>query len=93
MPYKLTASTRETFVNRGIPIPQIRIMALLPKTGANGSALLLHDRSLVGDRLGGAHIADELFHYKMSPSDGISIHELILPVSKTAPEFLQFPIG
>ena len=88
MPYKLTASTRETFVNRGIPIPQIRIMALLPKTGANGSALLLHDRSLVGDRLGGAHIADELFHYKMSPSastlfalvDGVSIHELILPV-------------
>ena len=37
-------------------------MALFSKTGSNGRALLLHDRALVGDGLGGPHIADELFY-------------------------------
>ena len=40
--------------------PQIGVVALLAKAGANGGALLLHDGALVGDGLGGPHVADEL---------------------------------
>ena len=47
---------------RGCNTPHVGIVALLPKTGADGSTLLLHHGALVGDGLGGTHIPDELLH-------------------------------
>lgn len=44
----------------GVHIPSIRIVALLPETGSDGCALFLHHGPLVGNRLGRAHVADEL---------------------------------
>jgi hypothetical protein len=44
-------------------IPHIGIVALLSETGSYSSALLLHNSSLVGNRLCGAHISNELFDY------------------------------
>ena len=40
--------------------PDAGVVALLPEARAYGGALLLHDGALVGDGLGGAHVADEL---------------------------------
>jgi hypothetical protein len=40
-------------------------VALLAERGSYGGALLLHHRALVGDGLGGAHIADELLYWMM----------------------------
>lgn len=42
--------------------PHIGIVAFLTKAGSDGSALLLYHSTFIGDGLGGAHIADELFH-------------------------------
>lgn len=39
------------------------IVALLTKAGTDRSTLLLDNGSLVGNRLGRANIADELFYY------------------------------
>lgn len=44
----------------GVHIPSIGIVALLPETGSDGCALFLHHGPLVGNRLGRAHVADEL---------------------------------
>jgi hypothetical protein len=38
-------------------------VALFSKAGADGSALLLNDSSLVGDRLGRSHVSDKLLDY------------------------------
>ena len=43
--------------------PHARVVALLPKAGPDGGALLLDDGTLVGDGLGSTHIADELLHW------------------------------
>lgn len=44
--------------------PDIGVVALFPKAGANGSAFLLDHGPFVGNRFGGAHITDELLHYE-----------------------------
>ena len=43
-----------------VHVPPVRIVALLSKAGSYGCTLFLHDSSLVGDRLGRSHVADEL---------------------------------
>lgn len=43
--------------------PDSVIVALLPEAGSNGGALFLNYSSLVGDRLGGADIANKLLDY------------------------------
>lgn len=43
--------------------PHARVVALLPKAGPDGGALLLDDSTFVGDGLGSAHITDELLHW------------------------------
>jgi hypothetical protein len=42
--------------------PHIGVVALFPEACANGCALLLHDGPLIGNRLRGAHIPNELLH-------------------------------
>lgn len=41
-------------------IPYAMVSAVFAKAGSNGSALLLNNGSFIGDRLGRAHVADEL---------------------------------
>jgi len=43
-----------------VPLPYIRVVALLPEAGSDRCALLLHDSPLVGDCLGRSNIANEL---------------------------------
>ena len=50
------------------------IVALLSEAGANGSALLLDDGSLIGDGLCGAHVADELLDWGGAVSARIQDH-------------------
>lgn len=44
--------------------PHIVVVALFAKAGSNSGAFFLDDGTLVGNRLRGAHITDELFHYR-----------------------------
>lgn len=46
---------------RGRHAPNVVVVAILSEAGTNRSALLLDDGSLVGNGLGGPHVADELF--------------------------------
>lgn len=43
-----------------LPLPSVWIMTFFSKAGSDGSALFLYYRSLVGNRLGSSHVADEL---------------------------------
>jgi hypothetical protein len=45
---------------RDIVSPDVRIVALLPKAGPNRCTLFLHDGALIGYRLRGPYVADEL---------------------------------
>lgn len=43
-------------------LPDVVVVAILSKAGANRSTLLLDDGSLVGNRLGRTHIANKLLY-------------------------------
>lgn len=63
-------------------------MALLPETGPYSSAFLLNNSSLVGNRLRGAHIPNELLDCGTDISSGFGhgrsrLRELMLAVSRT----------
>lgn len=65
-------------------------MALLSEAGANGGALLLHHGSLVGNRLRGAHIPNELLHCTLLASAytgtrDLGVQEVIVVASGTPP--------
>lgn len=42
------------------------VAALFSEACSNGSALFLNDGSLVGNSLGGANVADELLHWRIT---------------------------
>lgn len=46
--------------------PYIVISALFSETGPNGSTFFLYHGTFIRDRLGGSHIANELFDWEMS---------------------------
>jgi hypothetical protein len=68
--------------------PHIGVVALFPKAGPNGGALLLHHRSLIGNRLRGPHIPNELLHYALLAhahrgSCALGVQEVIVVASRT----------
>jgi hypothetical protein len=65
-------------------------VALLSEAGANGCTLLLHYGSLVGNRLRGSHIPNELLHYVVlvclhRASCHVGLQEVIVVASRTPP--------
>lgn len=46
-----------------VVVPCVGIVAILPKAGPDGGALLLDHGPFIRNRLGRADIANELFHY------------------------------
>jgi hypothetical protein len=47
-------------------LPDVRVPALFPEACSDGSALLLHNRALISNGLGGSHVANELLYCEQS---------------------------
>lgn len=74
--------------------PHVGVVALFPEAGADGRTLLLHDGALVGNRLCGSHIPNELLDWRSlacmhSWGRELGVREAIVPVAGTPPQELR----